>query len=234
MWYVSCFWGNRISHWMCGISNSNVKFNFLKQRKKNNLTILNYNLLLFKHGKLKVKITEKKSTFFFLLFRENKVWHFMWIICLTNNSHEIPFLYFIVDTSHESSAWQTSHMKCRPLISLKKLWKKICENVICYNFVQCTLRVSFSITSNRVSRENRHLPTVYFQFFYCCLTLKIKSKSPISDQFFIMSQLYIHENLLRIQPLVQRTLCRQESVMPTSMLTLMPMGSAPNLICEGT
>ena len=38
-----------------------------------------------------------------------------------------------------------------------------------------------------------------------------------------MSQLYIHENLVRIQPLVHKILGRQESV--TS--TLMPTGSAP-------
>ena len=31
------------------------------------------------------------------------------------------------------------------------------------------------------------------------------------NQFFGMSQLYIHENLVRIQPLIYKILCRQES-----------------------
>ena len=44
------------------------------------------------------------------------------------------------------------------------------------------------------------------------LTLKIRSSSQKSNQFFLMSQLYIHANLLRIQPLVHKILCRQEGV----------------------
>ena len=41
-----------------------------------------------------------------------------------------------------------------------------------------------------------------------------------------MSHLYIQENLVRIQELVHKILCRQESVMQTPMPTLTPMGSA--------
>ena len=39
------------------------------------------------------------------------------------------------------------------------------------------------------------------------MALKIKSRSPKPNQFFVMSQLYINENLVRIQPLVQKILC---------------------------
>ena len=64
--------------------------------------------------------------------------------------------------------------------------------------------------------------------FSTAVTLKIRSRSPKSNQFFVMSQLYINANLLRIQPLVQKILCRQESVMPMPMPK--PAGSAPKTI----
>ena len=54
-----------------------------------------------------------------------------------------------------------------------------------------------------------------FSIFSTAVILKIWSRSPKSNQFFVMSQLYIHENLVRIQPLVHKILCRLESVMPT-------------------
>ena len=65
-----------------------------------------------------------------------------------------------------------------------------------------------------------------FFVFSTAVTLKIRSRSPKSDQFLVMSQLYIHENLLRIQLLVHKILCRQESVT----LIPKPMGSAPKLM----
>ena len=42
-----------------------------------------------------------------------------------------------------------------------------------------------------------------------------------------MSQLYIHENLVRIQPLLHKILYRQETVIPTPK----PTGSAPKTVC---
>ena len=57
--------------------------------------------------------------------------------------------------------------------------------------------------------------------FSTAVTLKIRSRSPKSNLFFVMSQLYMHVNLVRIQPLVHKILYRQESVTP------MPMGFAP-------
>ena len=62
------------------------------------------------------------------------------------------------------------------------------------------------------------------EFFSTAVTLKISQGHQIPNQLF-MSQLYIHENLVRIQPLVHMILCRQESVTQT------PTGSAPKTIC---
>ena len=57
------------------------------------------------------------------------------------------------------------------------------------------------------------------------VTLKIRSRSPKPNQLFIMSQCYIHANLVKIHQPVHETLCKQESVTPT--LTPTPTGSAP-------
>ena len=59
------------------------------------------------------------------------------------------------------------------------------------------------------------------------VTLNIRSRSPKPNQLFIMSQCYIHANLAKIRQPVHEILCKQESVMPTPMLTLTPTGSAP-------
>ena len=57
------------------------------------------------------------------------------------------------------------------------------------------------------------------------VTLKIRSRSPKPNQLFIMSQCYIHANLVKIHPPVHEISCKQESVKPT------PTGSAPKTIC---
>ena len=43
------------------------------------------------------------------------------------------------------------------------------------------------------------------------VTLKIRQRSAKSTQFFVMFQLYIYENVLKIQPPVHKILCRKES-----------------------
>ena len=63
--------------------------------------------------------------------------------------------------------------------------------------------------------------------FSTAVTLVIKSRSPNYNQFFVMSQLFIYIYLVRIQTLVHKILCRQESEM--SMMT--PMRSIPKTIC---
>ena len=111
------------------------------------------------------------------------------------------------------------------------------------------------MSSNSVFRQNRCLPSVNFQRVWCvcvcvcvracvracggggggggrgyAVTLKIRLRSPKSNHFFAMSQLYSYGNLVRIQPLVPKILCRQETFM--QMPTPMPTGSAPKTICS--
>ena len=47
-------------------------------------------------------------------------------------------------------------------------------------------------------------PTLRIFSFSTVVTLKIRPPSPKSNQFFVISQLYIHENLIRIQPLIHK------------------------------
>ena len=65
------------------------------------------------------------------------------------------------------------------------------------------------------------------------VTLKIRSRPPKPNQLIIMSQCYIHANLVKIHPPVHEISCKQESVTLTPMLTLTPTpaGSAPKTIC---
>ena len=57
------------------------------------------------------------------------------------------------------------------------------------------------------------------------VTLKIRWRSPKPNQLIIMSQCYIHANLVKIHPPANEISCKQESV------TLTPTGSAPKTIC---
>ena len=59
------------------------------------------------------------------------------------------------------------------------------------------------------------------------VTFKIRSRSPKPNQLFIMSQCYIHANLVKIHPPVHEISCKQESVTPTST----PTESSPKTIC---
>ena len=76
--------------------------------------------------------------------------------------------------------------------------------------------------------KQENLVRVFLIFaFSAAVTMKIRSRSPKLNQFFVMSKLCIYENLVRIQPLVYKILSRQECVTPT----ITPMGSAPNTVC---
>ena len=61
------------------------------------------------------------------------------------------------------------------------------------------------------------------------VTLKIRSRSPKPNQLSIMSQCYIHANLVKIHPPVHEISCKQGSVMQTLTQTL--TGSAPKTRC---
>ena len=56
------------------------------------------------------------------------------------------------------------------------------------------------------------------------VTLKMRSRSPKSNQFFPPSKWCTCARLVKIHPLVQKTECRQEA-------TRTPMGSAPKAVC---
>ena len=66
------------------------------------------------------------------------------------------------------------------------------------------------------------------------VTLKIRSRSPKPNQLIIMSQCYIHANLVKIHPPVHKISCKQESVtlMPTLTLMPTPTGFTPKTICS--
>ena len=78
-------------------------------------------------------------------------------------------------------------------------------------------------TSYSAFREIKCPPTANFSFSTAVI-LKIRSRSPSSYQFFVMSH---YVNLVRLQPVVYKILCRQESVTPMPM----PTGSALKTIC---
>ena len=61
------------------------------------------------------------------------------------------------------------------------------------------------------------------------VTLKIRPRSPKPNQL-IMSECYIHANLVKIHPPVHEISCKQESVTLTLTLTPTPTGSAPKTI----
>ena len=76
-----------------------------------------------------------------------------------------------------------------------------------------------------------HTSTFWLKFGSLSSTVTLKSRSPKPNQLFIMSQCYIHVNLVKIHPPAQEILCKQEHVMLTLTLMPMPTGSAPKTIC---
>ena len=58
------------------------------------------------------------------------------------------------------------------------------------------------------------------------VSLKIRSRSPKPNQLFIMSECYIHANVVKMHPPVHEISCKKESVTPT------PTGSAPKPVCS--
>ena len=74
--------------------------------------------------------------------------------------------------------------------------------------------------------EKTYVPSTWILIFSTAVTLKIRL-SLKSNQIFVMCQLYIHQNLIRI--LVYKILCREESVMLRPMPT--PKRSTSKSIC---
>ena len=90
------------------------------------------------------------------------------------------------------------------------------------NYQQCFLEKTNALPQH--THTSPPPPTDIFSFS-TAETLKIRTGTPKSKQFFvmIMTQLYIHENLIRIQPLVYKILCRQESF---ALLSTLPTPNA--------
>ena len=67
-----------------------------------------------------------------------------------------------------------------------------------------------------------HTSTFWLKFgsLSPAVTLKIRARSPNPNQLFIMSQCYIHANLVKIHSPVHEISCKQESVTPTPTPTL--------------
>ena len=95
------------------------------------------------------------------------------------------------------------------LLELASRWAKFCE-ILSHNSRYCIYASTFWLKFGSLS------PAV---------TLKISSRSPKPNQLFIMSQCYIHADLVRIHLPVPEISCKQESVTLTPMPT--PTGSAP-------
>ena len=51
------------------------------------------------------------SFIFFLFFRENKSWHFMWIVCSADDSHEISRLVFSEKSKKKKKKFRMSSAK---------------------------------------------------------------------------------------------------------------------------
>ena len=118
------------------------------------------------------------------------------------------FLKYLVE-------WQT-------LLQSSLIWvyTVFCFNIWFMKFEDIYHNNFFSTSS--FFREN-NVPPPWIFSFSTAVTLKIMSRSPKSNQFFVMSQIYIHENLANIQPLVHKILCGQGCVTTR--------GCAPKWIC---
>ena len=96
-------------------------------------------------------------------------------------------------------------------------------------------------SANQFMRYGAHKHYFWLKFgsLSPAVTLKIWPRSPNLNQLVIMSQCYLHVNLVKIHPPVHVISCKQESITlaptptptPTPTLTPTPTGSAPKTIC---
>ena len=103
---------------------------------------------------------------FFLFFLENRIWHFMQIVSLGDNLHEVLDLFF---------PKETICMKCLILFSRKNK-KKIFQNVLCWNFypackmLKCVWLVVCHKYLDTLTRCHTKSSS-QFSFLYMCLKL---------------------------------------------------------------
>ena len=115
-----------------------------------------------------------------------------------------------------------------PSLTLKNMSRSPKSNQLCIMF-QCFIHANLVEIHQPVHEIWCTQALLGLNLAVSAVTLKIRSRSPKPNQLIIMSQCYIHANLVKIHPPVHEISCKQESVMPTSMLTLMPTptGSEP-------
>ena len=109
------------------------------------------------------------------------------------------------------------------------MWQ-IISKIMCGIDYYCLLEYLFCIFQRKLVKvfsETADVPQHEFLIFSTAVTLKFRSRSLTSNQFFVMSQLYIHENFERINPLDHKILCSEESTTPTPT----PIASTPKTIC---
>ena len=107
------------------------------------------------------------------------------------------------------------------------MWQ-IISKILCGIDYYCLLEYLFCIFQRKLVKvfsETADVPHHEFLFFTTAVTLKFMSRSPKSNQFFVMSQLYSHESFERINPLDHKILCSEES------MTLTPIASTPKTMC---
>ena len=110
---------------------------------------------------------------------------------------------------------------------------KVTKTYSALHHVQMLYPCKFGWNLQTSSWDMVHTSTFCLKFgsLSSAVTLKIRSWWPKPNQLFIMSQCYIHANLVKIHPSVYEISCIQESVAPTLTLTPTPTGSAPKTVC---
>ena len=132
---------------------------------------------------------------------------------------------------HTSTFW-LKFGSLSPALTLKNRSRSPKSNQL-FIMSQCYIHANLVEICQPVHGDMVHISTFGLKFgsLSPAVTLKIRSRSPKPNQLFIISQCYIHANLVKIHPLIHEISCKQESVTPMRTLmptlTLMPTGSAP-------
>ena len=135
---------------------------------------------------------------------------------------------------HTSNFWH-KFSKLSPGVTLKIRWRSPKHNQ--FNIMSwCYMHENLVKSANRLMRcpASKHFFLLKFGSLSPAMTLKIKTRSPESNQLFILSQWYIHAYFAIIWRPVHEISCKQENVTPTptatATLTPTPTGSAPKTI----
>ena len=139
---------------------------------------------------------------FFLFFRENKSWHFMWIVCLADDSHEISRLVFS----------EKKFFECRLLhILLGALRVNLAENLCS---VSSSLMVQYIIESEKSSHYVSGMWALDQAIRLHWWTVKWENHVPCFQRMFVF---HLHSSSISFFFLFQTTspteLTKKETVM---------------------